>query len=126
MKNAIRKIGARLLLIAALAVLGGFVSATFIRFAPGYGVDERELDPRLNGASLEAMRSAHQLNSGLLSYYSAYLRGIAHGDLGKSQWLGRPVLSLIKERAPLTLRSVFLAIAAAWSAALGLALAGIF
>ena len=126
MKNAIHKIATRLLTVVALTALGGLLSATLIRFAPGYGVDERELDPRLSGASLEALRSAHRLNSGLLSYYANYLAGVAHGDLGASQWLGRPVFSLIRERAPVTLHSVFLAILVAWAAALGLALGGVF
>jgi hypothetical protein len=29
-------------------VLGGFLGATLVRLAPGFGVDEEELDSRLN------------------------------------------------------------------------------
>jgi len=34
--------------LGALALLGALLCATMIRFAPGYGVDERELDSRLS------------------------------------------------------------------------------
>src|SRR5262245_39446985 len=126
MKKAIHKIGAVLLTIAALTLLGGLLSATLLRFAPGYGVDERELDPRLSEASLRAMRDSHRINSGLLSYYGHYLSGVVRGDLGMSQWLERPVASLVREAAPVTIRSVFLAIGLSWSTALVLAVSGVF
>jgi len=107
-------------------LLGGLLSATLVRFAPGYGVDERELDPRLSQASVEAIRSARRIDSGLLSYYGHYLSRAVHGDLGTSQWLERPVFSLIQERLPVTARSVLLGILVAWVAALATSLAGLF
>jgi hypothetical protein len=42
------KLGQKILLLLALAVVGGLPCAMTVRFAPGYGVDERELDPRLS------------------------------------------------------------------------------
>jgi peptide/nickel transport system permease protein len=45
-----------------------------------------------------------------------------HGDLGNSQWLQRPVASLIRERFPVTLRSVALGITLAWFIALAVSL----
>jgi len=81
----------RLLMLAAVCLLGGLLSASLVRFSPGYGVDERELDPRLSQASVEAIRNSHRLNSGLLSYYGHYLSGAVHGDLGSSLWLQRPI-----------------------------------
>lgn len=112
--------------LVALCLLGGFLSATLVRVAPGYGVDERELDPRLSPASVEAIRGSHRLKGGLLSYYGHYLAGAVHGDLGSSEWLQRPISSLIKERLPVTARSVVLGVSLAWATALGISMAGVF
>ena len=46
----------RLLLAAVTVVSGGFVSATMARYAPGFGIDELQLDPRLSPESLAALR----------------------------------------------------------------------
>src|SRR6266700_4184466 len=91
MRHGIHRIGRRVVMIVTLSLLGGLVSATLVRFAPGYGIDERELDPRLNHASLEVIRSSHRLNSNLLSYYGNYLWGAVHGNFGTSEWLQRPI-----------------------------------
>jgi peptide/nickel transport system permease protein len=120
------RIGRRLLVLAALTLAGGLLGATLVRFAPGYGTDERELDPRLSQATREAMRNERQMHSGLLSFYVAYLAGAAHGDLGRSEWLNRPVAGLLKERFPLTIRSVALGVLTAWAAALLLSLSSLY
>jgi peptide/nickel transport system permease protein len=119
------KLGQNLLLLAALAVVGGLLCATMVRFAPGYGVDERELDPRLSRASIDAIRSENQLGGGLLSYYVIYLSGAVHGNFGTSAFLQRPVGELLRERAPFTVRAVFLGLLTAWIAATALSLATI-
>ncbi len=126
MTATLQKFVTRLLLLAALTLLGGLVSATLVRFAPGYGVDERELDPRLTQLSVEALRSSHRTDSGLLSYYAHYLSNAIRGDFGRSEWLGRPVRSLIQERFPITARSVIAGILLAWVAALSCTLASFF
>jgi len=126
MTATLQKFATRLLLLAALALLGGLISATLVRFAPGYGIDERELDPRLTQASVEAIRSSHRTDSGLLSYYAHYLSNAIRGDFGTSEWLGRPVRSLIQERFPVTVRSVIAGILLAWVAALSCTLASFF
>lgn len=125
MRMALQKLGVQLLLLAALSLLGGLLGATLVRFAPGYGVDERELDPRLSQASIDAIRSTNHLHSNLLSYYGNYLAAAARGDLGTSQWLDRPVSSLLRERFPVTARSVLLGIALAWALAFAVSLAGL-
>ena len=126
MKDGIQIIGRQLVTVVALCLFGGLLSASLVRFAPGYGVDERELDPRLSQASLEAIRNSHRLKSGLLSYYGRYLARAAHGDFGTSEWLERPVSLLIKERFPVTVRSVVGGVGLAWTMALGISLAGLF
>ncbi len=125
MRKLLKKLGVRLAMLVAVALLGGFLAATLLRFAPGFGVDERELDPRLSESSREALRNSHRLESGLLVYYGRYLSHAVRGDLGTSQWLDRPVATLVKERLPVTVRSVFAGMLFCWIAAFSLALPGI-
>jgi len=122
MKHWIYQTGLRLLGLIFVALLGGLLSATLVRVAPGYGVDERELNPQLSQATLEAIRSANHASSNLLAYYGRFLNGMAHGDLGNSLWLQRPIAPLIRERLPITLRSVLLGTALSWIAAMCAAL----
>ena len=116
----------RLVMLVFLSLLGALLSATLIRLAPGYGVDERELDPRLSQASVESIRRANRLHSGLFSYYRHFLEGAVRGDFGNSQWLERPISTLVRERFPVTLRSVVLGTLVAWAAALAGSLAAAF
>lgn len=125
MRERIQRTGGKLLALVALPLLGGLLSASLVRFAPGYGVDERELDPRLSSATVAAIRNSHRLHSGLLSYYGHYLARAVHGDLGYSEWLGRPISSLIKERFPVTAKSVASGVFLAWLLALAMSLASV-
>jgi len=123
MRHRIYQVGRRLALLLLLTLLGGLLGATLVRLAPGYGVDERELDPRLSQQTIESIRASNRAHSSLLVYYARFLQGAAHGDFGDSQWLQRPIASLIRERLPVTLRSVLLGTLLAWLAALAAALA---
>ena len=120
------RIAQRVSLLVALSLLGALLGATLVRFAPGYGMDESELDPRLSQASREAIRREHRVNSSLLSYYGTYLASAARGDFGSSAWLHQPISGLLRERFPVTLRSVVLGVISAWAAASLLALAALF
>jgi peptide/nickel transport system permease protein len=117
MTQWILKLAQKLLLMTALAVVGALLCATMVRFAPGYGVDERDLDFRLSQSSRDAIRNEHELGGGLFHYYGSYIAGLIHGNLGTSAFLQRPVAGLLKERAPLTARAVLLGLATAWMAA---------
>lgn len=114
------KFAARILLIL---LLGGLLGATLVRLAPGYGVDQEELDFRLNHASMQSLRQADASRTGLLAFYARSLLRLLHGDFGYSRNLEEPVRQLLAERLPETLRSVALALAIAWMAGLGLAVA---
>ena len=118
----VRKVSA----LVALTVLGGLFGATLVRYSPGYGVDERELDTRLNRASVEAIRDAHHQNPNVLRYYAGYLGAAIHGDFGTSESLQRPISELVKERFFATARTVLLGLACAWTAAFVLAALGQF
>src|ERR1700730_10834537 len=111
----------RLLALMLLTLAGGFLAAMLIRYSPGFGVDERELDPRLSQTNVEWIRSQRNHESNLLRYYGEYLRAAVHGDFGNSESLHRPISQLLAERFRVTLRSVSLAVLIAWSAAFALA-----
>ncbi len=121
----------RLLLLVCLGLGGALISATLVRFAPGYGVEERELDPRWSAKSVEALRQKQALHEGLPFYYIHYLAALAHGDFGESDSLKRPVRELLRQRLPVTGNSVVRGLCVAWLAAsilasLGLASRGWF
>jgi len=94
-----------------------------VRLAPGFGVDEEQLDARLSAQSIQALREARASDSNLLVFYFQYLNRLLHGDLGNSRTLQRPVSRLVAERLPETLKSVALGLALGWSAGFLLAVA---
>ncbi len=107
--------------ILIILLLGGFLGATLVRLAPGFGVDEQELDSRLNHGSIQSLRQARTNDSSLAEYYFRYLNRLLHGDLGTSRSLQQPVRRLLAERLPETLKCVLWGLALGW--VLGLALA---
>jgi peptide/nickel transport system permease protein len=115
----------RLIFLICLGLGGALISATLVRFAPGNGVSEHELDPRLRPESVEALRQKQALRQGLPSFYFHYLSALAHGDLGESDSLKRPVRELLRQRLPVTGNSVVRALGVAWLAAALLALLGL-
>ena len=115
----------RLLFLICLGLCGALASATLVRFAPGYGVEERELDPRWSANSVEALRQKQALRQGLPSFYFHYLSALAHGDLGESDSLKRPVRELLRQRFPVTGSSVIRGLGVAWLAAALLASFGL-
>jgi len=117
-----RKIARHGLMLAATALLGGFLSATLVRLAPGFGVDERELDPRLNSQSIQAIRESRTDERNIFRFYWHSLQRAAHGNLGISISLGKPVSQLLRQRAPLTLRLVGIGLLFSWTVAMALAL----
>jgi len=107
----------RLLFLLCLGFGGAVLSATLVRFAPGYGAQERELDPRWSSQSIEALRQEQPLHEGLPMFYLRYVSALAHGDFGESDSLKRPVRDLLRQRLPVTGNSVVRGLAVAWLAA---------
>ena len=112
----------RICTLLVTALLGGILGASLVRFAPGFGVDERELDTRLREDSVQALRRSHSNERNLLKFYGAYLGGVLHGDLGVSHSFARPIAGLFAERLPVTLRNVALGLAGGWLLGILLAL----
>ena len=73
----------------ATAVLGvdhlaAFLAAALDRLAPGFGVDERLLDPRLSESSIHAIEAESAGNANLVRYFGRYLLGLCRDQLGQS------------------------------------------
>jgi peptide/nickel transport system permease protein len=117
-----RKIARHGFALAATVLLGGLLSAALVRLAPGFDVDEAQLDPHLNSESVRAVRQARLEQRNIFRFYFHSLERAVHGDLGTSLSLGQPVSMLLRERAPLTLRLVGTGLLLSWTAALALAL----
>lgn len=110
------------LAIVAIVILGGFLSAILVRFAPGFDVDEEQLDPHLSAESLQALHQVRLQEHNILSFYFHSMRRAVHGDLGTSISLGQPVTTLLQERGPLTLKLVGTGLLFSWVLAMGMAL----
>ena len=108
--------------MVATVLLGGLLSTALVRLAPGFDVDEAQLDPHLNAESVRAMRQVRQEQHNIFRFYLHSLQRAAHGDLGTSLSLGQPVSTLLRERAPLTLRLVGLGLLLSWAVAMAMAL----
>ena len=115
---------ARRILITAL--VGGLLGATLVRLGPGFAVDEREFDPRLNAQSIQAIRAERASDNNIALFYGRYLSGLVRGDLGFSRSLNRPVSELLKERLPLTLGSLAYGVLGGMSIGLILATASVW
>lgn len=109
------------IVILATVLLGGLLSAFLVRLAPGFDSDEAQLDPHLNSESVQALRETRLAQHNILHFYVQSLQRAAHGDLGTSLSLGQPVVKLLRERGPLTIRLVVTALLISWAAALALA-----
>jgi peptide/nickel transport system permease protein len=118
MKRAVR----HLIRIVAPVLLAALASAFLVRYSPGALVDERELNQRLSEDSLSAMRAQKARESDVGANFVAYLKGVAHGELGYSESNHEPVARLIADRAPATLLEMGLGIGGAWLIGLGLAI----
>src|ERR1051325_4480542 len=106
--NAIvaRRLAKRAGVVALTVLAGGLLCATMVRLAPGFDTDERELDSRLTGQSIRAIRNERAGERNVGMFYVNFLKKAARGDLGESRTLNRPVLLLLRERLPVTLRLV--------------------
>lgn len=114
-----RQLATLVLKLLLTLLLGGLLAATLVRFAPGFGMDEAQLDIRLNNRSITALRQ--QRNENIAGFYFHYCQRLLHGDFGTSRTLERPVSELIGERLPETLKSVGLGLFLGWAFGLSLA-----
>ncbi len=117
-----RRLARHGLVIVATTLLGGLLSATLVRLAPGFDADESQLNSHLNSESIQALRQVRSEQHNIFQFYLHSLQRAIHGDLGTSLSLAQPVSQLLRERAPLTLRLVGIGLLLSWSTAMALAL----
>jgi peptide/nickel transport system permease protein len=104
-------------------LLGGLLTAVLVRVSPGFLVDERELDPRLDQASRRSIEQEHAANRNVLAFYAHRLeRMVLHADMGESPSLNRPITQLFRERFPVTVQLMAIGIVGGWALAFALAL----
>jgi len=108
-----------------LVLLGGFAGALLVRFAPGFGTDDAELDSRLSSQSIQSIRRANQDQAAFATFYFRYLGNLVRGDLGQSRTLQQPVAQLLCERFPATLKLVALGLGLGWFLGVSFAIATI-
>jgi peptide/nickel transport system permease protein len=118
----VHRLGQHALKLLFTLAVGGFVAATLVRVAPGFGADEELLDARLNSQSMDSVKANSQNQETLGLFYLHYGERLLHGDLGMSRTLQRPVAELLSDRLPETLKSVVLGLGLGWSAGLALAI----
>jgi peptide/nickel transport system permease protein len=93
-----RRIFSGLLRLAGTAVAAAVLCGILVRFAPGFGVDERQLDPGLSAATQQALRDSHGV----------------FGNLGFSSSLNRPIGELLAERVPATASLMLAGVVGGW------------
>ena len=99
-----RRIAAQIGNVIVVTLLAGLLTAALVRYSPGYGTDESDLDPRLSASTVLAMRARRASEEASLPrFYAGYLARAATGDLGISQAFQQPIGTLLADRAPATL-----------------------
>jgi oligopeptide transport system permease protein len=106
-----------------LQVVPVFFGATFLIFALVYAVPGDPIDALVGDRPLEPavraeLRNRYHLDDPLLVRYGKYVSGLAQGDFG-TNFRGRPVSEIMKQRFPVTVRLALLAFV--FEAVLGLA-----
>jgi len=92
--------------IVLISLLAGLIGSVFVRLGPGFGVSAEDLDPRLSDATRAEIQRRNSAGKDVAAYYGQWLCGLAHGDLGFSPSLKRPVTDLLRERAGVTATEV--------------------
>ena len=118
----LRAIGRHLLIILITALVGGLFCATLVRLAPGFGIQESDLNAQLSVETRKALHKEDASERNVLSYYAHYLGSLLHGDLGYSRSMERPVSELFRDRVPNTVESVVMGVAGGWLVGLALAI----
>ncbi len=116
------KIARHVIAIVITVVLGIVLSATMVRFSPGFNADERLLRSDISSQTAAALAAERARDADLPHFYANYFVNFAHGDFGQSRSLNRPVRQLIVDRFPVTLRLIGEGLLLAWIVAMAFAL----
>lgn len=115
------KIIGRGIAIVLTVVAGILLSATMVRFSPGFNSDERLLRSDISARTVAAIAAEHARDGDLAHFYPTYFVNAMRGNLGWSRSLNRPVRQLIVERFPVTIKLIAEGLLLAWLVAMALA-----
>ncbi|WP_026497748.1 ABC transporter permease [Butyrivibrio sp. WCD2001] len=103
-------------ILGVVIVLVGVIALIFImlRIIPGDPVSVL-LNEHVSQANIDRLTQNMGLDKSLPEQFLTYLLGVFRGDLGRSYTMQQPVLSLILQAFPYTVRLTLLAIAFAWT-----------
>lgn len=90
-----------------------FFGATFLLFAlvfimPGDPIRALSGDRPMEPAVIEALQARYHLDEPFYKQYAIYITNVLHGDFG-TDFRGRPVSELMRDRLPVTIRLALLA-----------------
>ncbi len=116
--------GVRQRLVSAAASVAAALAVCFAlgQLTPGDAFSALELDPSVSPAALAHLRAEYAPQASLAGRFASWLAAAAHGDLGISLASHRPVLSLLRQRAPASAELLALGLGMAWITGLALAL----
>ncbi len=99
-----------------LIVLVGVIILVFVmlRIIPGDPASVL-LNEHVSQADIDRLTQSMGLDKSLPQQFFSYMAGVLRGDFGRSYFMQRPVLSLILEGFPYTLKLTILSIAFAWT-----------
>lgn len=106
---------------AALLLIGASVlTFVFTTLAPGNYFEEMRLNPQVSPQTVAALKAHYDLDKPLPERYWAWLKSLAHGDMGYSFAYNSPVSPLLAVRARNTLLLTITATLLSWLIALPL------
>ena len=118
------RVARHLLAIVGMARARRFAFSDAGAVGSGFDTDEHQLDPSLSAESVHALRESRAGEQNVLRYYTDYLKGAVHGNLGVSHTLGQPVRNASCATVrPVTLRIAGIGLLLGWLLATALAFA---
>lgn len=122
MKTTFARTSMRLARIASLVLLTAFGTIFFMRFAPGYFTDAREMDSRYSDAAQVSLQTQQAKEGNFVTLTRSLVSGWLHGYLGRSRQYDVPVSELIKPRMQVTAKLLLKGVGFGWLTACMVAL----
>jgi peptide/nickel transport system permease protein len=116
-----RRLAGAAIRLAVVVIAGVLACAALVRYSPGFGSDEVDIDARVSRETALAIHRRADAGESFPVYAAGYFRRAIHGDLGTSRTFNSPVSDLLRERAPATAALMISGIALAWIFGLALA-----
>ncbi len=96
----ILRLGRQAIVLIVTVLVSGFLGCLLLRYGPGFGIDDRDLNQHYSSETLEALHQARAGERNIVQFYFSYIANAARGDLGISTSLQQPVGQLIAARTP--------------------------